>query len=583
MWTKRLLVAVVMLVGSGCAIVPTSGSPRVWGEDTGRDTLSQPYVRIIAEPPRKDAEPLDVVKGFLAATASFDDPTLAVARLYLTSEALRKWKPYDTAQVYDGRFTADPVSTDDKNTTVRLKYESQATIDSEGRFAPLTSAGDQPFGLTKINGQWRISDLPDGRWLSSDDLKRAYRQMDLYYPPATHVTGLVLDRVWEPIDPSTGVAETRVRRLLSGPTKTIRSAVASAFPLSAKLNRISVEGNTVVVDFDSGLLDIRSDQMNAMKAQLAWTLGDLVAGRIIEVRVNGEPFRGGLTFKPTEWNAYDPNVLTSSPDAFYMQGGVLRLASEKGPGDPVGGAAGQGTMPFTDPAVSAQSQRVAARADGNGIWVADMVAGSQWQQWIKGTDVTPPSWDRYGAVWTAIRVSDTETQVFTAVGPGNPHRVTIPPDLTGAKFKALRVSRDGARVAMIVDDGSGPQVKIGTIVRSGIAAGIQEVQSLVPPRTGLINAIAWQDAATLLVLSKGKASQELAAWSVLEGEKENNQTIRLDPKSDIQSIAGAPDRVLASTEPDQDNAGEVRLYDDTKGTWVRVVGDAATAPVYPLG
>jgi hypothetical protein len=239
-------------------------------------------------------------------------------------------------------------------------------------------------------------------------------------------------------------------------------------------------------------------------------------------------------------------------------------------------------MAFTDPAVSNQSQKVAARANGDGIWVADLIAASQWQQWIKGADATPPSWDRYGAVWTAVRVSPTETQVFTADAPGRPHRVTIPAELAKAKFTALRVSRDGARVAMIVDDGSGTEVRVGTIVRSGSSAGIQEVQSLVPARTGSITAIAWQDAATLLVLSKDK-NQDLAAWSVMEGEKENSQTVHLDTRTGIQSIAGAPDRILASTVPDPDNPGEVRLYDATKATWTPVARDTAGAPVYPLG
>lgn len=126
--------------------------------------------------------------------------------------------------------------------------------------------------------------------------------------------------------------ETRVRRLLAGPTSSIASAVRSAFPAGTDLNRITVEGDTVVVDFTSQVDTVPVDRLDALKAQLVWTLGDLVTGRTVEIRVNGSS--PGVRFRPADYHAYDPNVLTGSPQAYYMQGGRLLQYKEKGAGTP---------------------------------------------------------------------------------------------------------------------------------------------------------------------------------------------------------------------------------------------------------
>ncbi|GAA4579141.1 LpqB family beta-propeller domain-containing protein [Planotetraspora phitsanulokensis] len=581
-----MTLALVAMAGA-CAVVPTTGSPRAAEEDNSRDTLNQPYVRMIATPPLKDASPEEIVKGFQAAMASFDDPTLAVARQYLTETAARKWDPWRQTTVFESKLVPEGPSgqnlQDAKDTTVTLKGTAVATIDSEGRYTPASGSVAQQFTLARGDGaQWRIDAPPDARLLSTDDLKRDYRQVDLYYPPATHSEGLVVDRVWVPINPSTGVPETVVRRLLAGPTASIRNSVSTAFPDGTDLNQITVEGDTVVVDFTSPVESVAADRIDAMKAQLSWTLGDLVTGRTVEIRVDGEAFRGGtgLRFNPRDYSQFDPNVLPSQPQSYYMQDGKLyRAKGEKG-GELVYGAAGTADAKFSDPAISGEpSPRVAALVGDEGVWVTTTVLDGQWQRWIAGRtkNLTPPSWDRYGAVWTAERVGDHETRVWRALA-GQARRVNIGKDLEDSRVLALRVSRDGARVAMITEDGAGQAVEIGTIVRTGEDAAITNVQRL-DPRTGQdIVDIAWQDAASLLVLSKGNAGQELSTWSVMEGMEVPDAAIKLDAQAAIGSIVGAPpDHVLA------DSDGEVRTYNVDKKAWIAIAKDGAANPVYPLG
>ncbi|MEV7807317.1 LpqB family beta-propeller domain-containing protein [Microbispora sp. NPDC088329] len=564
--------------GAGCATVPTGGSPRPAQEDHGKDTLSQPYVRLIATRPKKGALPEDIVKGFQAAMAAFDDRELSVARDYLTPDAAKRWNPWRQTRIYEGKFEPDRTLDlqEATRTTVTLKGTAVAKIDPEGRSTPAAGPVVEPFTLVKLNGEWRIDTLPDARLLSYDDLWRAYRKVDLYFPPATRETGLVADRVWVPIEPSRGVPETLVRRLLAGPTSSIRNAVSSAFPPGAGLNRITVEGDTVVLDFSSALESVPSDRLDALKAQLVWTLGELVTGRTVEIRVNGG---SGARFRPADYARYDPNVLTGSVQAYYMQGGRLLQFREKGDGTPVPGAAGEQAVKFSQPAVSSTNEfppLVAALMNGDGVYVAPMSTGGQWQRWIAGGDMSPPSWDRYGTVWSAERVSPHESRVWMAEN-GRAHRVDINDELAYGRIVKLRVSRDGARIAAIVDDGLGTSVKIGTIVRNGLQTRIESVQTLIEPRDAQkIKDIAWQDAADLLVLAEGKSGQELTTWSVMEGVVPNDGPIKLDSK--IKSIAAVPDHILAAAEE-----GQVLTYSMDKHAWTPRADNGAATPIYPLG
>ncbi|WP_169950504.1 LpqB family beta-propeller domain-containing protein [Microbispora sp. H11081] len=580
---RRLTVvagAAIVLVtgGAGCATVPTSGSPRAAQEDHGKDTLSQPYVRLIATGPKKGAPPEDIVRGFQAAMAAFDDRQLSIARQYLTPGAAKVWNPWRQTRIFEGKIESD--NTQDlreiTRTTVTMKGTAVATIDEEGRSTPAAGNFVEPFSLTKQDGEWRIDVPPDARLLSYDDLWRAYRKVDLYYPPAGGAAGLVADRVWAPVEPGRGVPETLVRRLLAGPTSSVRNAVSSAFPPGTRLNRITVEGDTVVLDFSAELDSVPAERLDALKAQLVWTLGELVTGRTVEIRVNGG---SGMRFRPADYARYDPNVLTGSVQAYYMQGGRLLQFREKGDGTPVAGAAGEQAGKFSQPAVSNPGEfppLVAALVNGDGVYAATMTPGSQWQRWIAGGDMSPPSWDRYGTLWAAERVSTHESRIWVADN-GRARPVETNDDLSYGRIVRLRVSRDGARVAVIVDDGLGTSVKIGTIVRNGEQTRIESVRTLIEPRDAQkIKDIAWLDAADLLVLSEGRSGQELVKWSVMEGVVPADGPIKLDSK--VKSVAAAPDHILAAADD-----GQVLTYSMDKHVWTPRAHDGATNPVYPLG
>ncbi len=113
---------------------------------------------------------------------------------------------------------------------------------------------------------------------------------------------------------------------------------------------------------------VSDDQIDMMKAQLVWSLRDLVTGFTVEIRVNGELFRGmGLRFKLSDYAQFDPDVVTPQAQAYFMQDGRLHRVKDKGGGDPLPGAAGERDVEFRAPAVSGDYQpRIAALVNDDG-------------------------------------------------------------------------------------------------------------------------------------------------------------------------------------------------------------------------
>ncbi|WP_066932974.1 LpqB family beta-propeller domain-containing protein [Microtetraspora fusca] len=595
MWTRSgplryaaAAVTALALAGGGtaCAIIPTSGSPIPAKEESNSDPLNAPYVRMIAAPPRPGAQPRDIVAGFRAAMSSVEDPGWKIARQYLTGDALTEWDPASGVTVFDG---AGPKQENDGDgVTMTFHGTVAATIDGEGRYQDLTLTGverDVTFGLSKVGQEWRISSAPPGLLLSSADVKRAYGAFDVYYPD---VSGrwLIADHVAIPIDPSESQVETLVRWLLRGPGRSLRGAVGNVLPSGTRLIRVVADGDSVILDFTSSMAVIgdRLDQFRAVCAQLAWTLNQVIPGQSIQIQVNGEPLPGdGRSIKWQNYPEFNPAVLTGEQPAYFMRGGVLRRIDHEADDPVVEGAAGQKTMGFSSPAISGTDRKakVAALGDDGAVYVTSMAEDSRWDKWIggaKGSILTPPSWDRYGAVWTAENIPG-ELRVWTAYGAA-PQRVLIPADIAAANVEALRVSRDGARVAMIVDSGHGPEVRTGPILRDEGNLRIGELRTLVEAKEGQrIYDVAWKDGQHVVVLSERKkgGGRVYTAYSVTDGRSE-------EPKSaaQVSSISAAGDSLLAGSD-DGGDGGEVLSWDGKKSEWVTEAKDGASTPVYPLG
>jgi hypothetical protein len=174
--------ATVALLVTGCAAIPTSGAVQEGAEVQA--AAEDPFIRVLPRPPAEGLGPVDVVRGFLTASASFENDH-AVARLYLTSDASSRWDATAGVTVYDD--DRGPVIRGDAS-GVQVRTQVSARIDADGLLSPQpdrTVTSD--FSLVETDAGWRISELPDGLLLSRADIERSFRPFDLYFltPKAT--------------------------------------------------------------------------------------------------------------------------------------------------------------------------------------------------------------------------------------------------------------------------------------------------------------------------------------------------------------------------------------------------------------
>ncbi|WP_326636175.1 LpqB family beta-propeller domain-containing protein [Streptosporangium sp. NBC_01755] len=587
--TLAVALAVALVFGvTACSVIPTGGKSVVAVDNERKgNPLDNPYARVIAMPPKAAWSPQEVVTGFRAAMASPDDPDFRVAREYLTDDFADKWNPHSGVTVYRQgdyeRFA--PLRDEDKHAQVTLKGTKTAVIDQDGRYRPSGGLLNQPFTLAKdAGGEWRISAAPDGLLLSEADVARGYLPVDLYFLDSQW-KGLVVDQVRVPIDPGANFAKTTVERLLRGPSSSLKGAVRSAFA-GTELIDVTTENNRVVVDLtervDPGLID-------PMSAQLAATLTALTQGGWgFEVKVNGESYYADtpLQIDAQEQSNFDPWTSPDTAASFYLADGALWLLDKENVGRPVPGRAGQKESGLTRPAISGQSvQQVAALSrDGRSVSVAPLAAGGEWRVWTTGESLIPPSWDRHHTLWTVDRPND-HASIVTRHDGDNKHRYRVSaPDLETVYVKSLKVARDGVHVAVVVKDGLGEQVHVGTVIGERENTRITNLQVVVDSENKrTIEDIAWKDGKTLYALT-GKS--ELLEASVTAEPK----PLAFDSRIGIESITALDGILLAGAKDDQDNR-QVLYWNSTK--WEPLVKNETgstdftengpSSPAFPLG
>lgn len=169
-WVLMMWGLPVILV-TGCGVVPSSliaqvpdRGPIVQGEQIDVTPQSQ-FIRVIARGPQPGMTPMDVVRGFLDASASFDGDH-AVARQYLTPMANKAWDTSAGVTIYDGvpRLSGS-------GQTVWLQAATSGRISPIGSFTVANPGSQMSLGfwLTSTDGEWRISRLPQGLVLSAFD------------------------------------------------------------------------------------------------------------------------------------------------------------------------------------------------------------------------------------------------------------------------------------------------------------------------------------------------------------------------------------------------------------------------------
>lgn len=529
-------VAVAMAV-SACSGVPRSSSPEIIGPAADAGTGSQPAIT-----PQPGAEAREIVTEFLRTNAG--EPTdPRGAHLFLSPAEQSKWSD-DTVTILQqspevGVAIGNPAHVTVSGTEV-------GRVAADGTYMPYPAApggGGEPvsfdFTLAPVDGQWRISDLPDGLIVTAPDFSNVYRESRLYFYDLAE-QHLVPDPRQTALTSLQDIASWQLRELVAGPRQQLASAVRTELPSHiAPSERASVTvtpGPLVSVELP-GSSQLDASTKRKLAAQLVATFGQLQAQTSMTITDGGRPI--DIPSVPERFTRANIAAVTSlfkdvEPPVFYINGrGVLVDANGKA----VGGAFATAQLHLTSVALADRSSPNYAVAATTGppsaraLWVGRL-NGLLREVDLSDGPLTRPSFapGRQEA-WVGenahlYRVSESGVAA------------SVPTGLPGGRVKALRFSADGTRLAMIVlsPDGAS-QVWVGAVIRVGATVRVDSPQPITP-RAYAFTDIAWNDDTTLYVIGTDP-SDNFGVWSV----QVDGSSLQARP---VAGLPQAPDSITAA-------------------------------------
>ncbi len=572
-WLPAVVAGVLVLVG--CATLPTSGPVRQ-GEP-GRYDAGDSFVRVLPPPPRGGAEPAEIVRGFLLASANSDNGH-APARLFLHPEAGDRWRPEVGVTVFDG----NPPTLLTEGDRVIVQARQVAAIDAEGHYRQLPAARRVSVVFTVrpdpgSGGEHRIAALPDGLHLPRYEVLRAFRGVNLYFltPDQARV---VPDPLLLPAGP--GLATTLVSRLLAGPTGALRATAGTAFPRGTGLavSSVPVANGVASVDLGAAVLQAAPEARRALSAQLARTLRQVPTVRALRISAVGTPLAVPDAEQPQPidaWSSYDPDILAPGARAHVVVGGRVGVL-EGGSFVPLPGPAGTGRPALRGPAVSPDGQRIAALSvDSRGLYAGRVGVGDPMPRRLTGTALRTPSYDMTGTLWVVDRpvrrpgVPGTGRGVLWALpAEGRAIRVTLPLP-AGASVTLIRVARDGTRIAYLASRGRRSQLHVGVVVRGAGQVRVVSPRRLAPELVEIAD-VAWQDADRVAVLGSPAGGVRTPYLVAISGLDVDGLSTLPEPVTVAAAPGGAA--LLLGTR-----AGVV--YEASGRTWTR--RGTGLDPAYP--
>ncbi|WP_405567462.1 LpqB family beta-propeller domain-containing protein [Streptomyces phaeochromogenes] len=587
---------------TGCASMPDGGDLR--GVEASQ--RPDPQVRVFAMPPRENAQPEEIVQGFLEALTS-DDPGFETARKYLTGEASKEWRPNQSTTVLaDGPNTAAEHSGSREATgdyVYSLTGTRVAKVDSQFAYEPAAGTYNELVHLAKYkekdgSRQWRIDELPQGLVMGKSDFQRNYLSVNKYYFASNtsgrsdDQLGAVADPVYvrEQVDPVTQM----VRSVLKGPTSWLKPVVRSSFPTGTALkNGVKTlapdDQNRLTVPLNDKADRIGQSVCTEMAAQLLFTLEDLTPTGIDEVVLQRSDGTQSCALRASKAEIYVAHGPAKRAEYEYFIDGEKRLVriastgSEQEP-EPVPGALGDGDKALRSAAVSRDEDTAAGVSlDGRSLYVGSLASGGSLGEPVlrskaKSEDdgLTTPSWDASGDLWVADRDPKSSKLLLLTKGAGEPLVVTTP-GLEG-RIEAVRVAADGVRIALIVRKDDRTTLLLGRIERQNGSDGkpsvsIHELRS-VAPQLEEVTAMSWAGDSRLVVVGREARVVQQIQYVQVDG----STPVGPAPAAltGVKEIAASEDERLPLVAHSED--GIVRL---SSGSQWQTVVKTGMAPVYP--
>lgn len=473
------------LLLTACAGLPTTGDVKT-GQALGTSPEDQEFLPL-ASGPVEGAGPAAIVEGFMEAAITTAD-NWSTARKFLTPELAAKWRPTTGVSIdvsaalrsFNSTTPDDEDAKDGDSADVRVTFDQVASVDATGAYSQAFSASNSAFVVTFTEGQWRISEAPDGVVIDEALFSRVYDDYALQY----------FDQTWERLVPDVRwfprratVATTIAQSLIGGaPSPWLDPAVQSAFPPGVQLARdaVPIDSEQVAdVALNRAAATLDSATLARMRTQLQSTLEAagvqvsqvrftvdgraLEAGvvKLIDDRVDG----GSLVLKDGEFGSIVGGEITPIPGVTEE---ILGIAE-----------------PIIAIDVSADDSRAAVQLANGHVYIA---GDGRFDELDGRSALVRPSMDPYDYTWSVPSSSPSALQAIATNATPYPITAAWP---GASEVSQIRVAADGARIAAVVVIGGERWIVASSIIRdeSGVPTGLgptEPIALLAGPAQGLV-------------------------------------------------------------------------------------------------
>lgn len=548
---------------AACASLPTSGPV----EQGRTEAPAVGSIQYDATAPGIGDSPVEIVQGFLQAGAAglTGEGDFEVARSYLTPQASDTWSPLaevvvtaaDRAQEFsvlapgegaeqDSRASADQeqstttpdaLDADDvaaaSAVTVTLSATAVADVDGLGTYtgtAPVVS--ELAYDLERVDGEWRLSQLPDGLVLSEVTFASAFRSVSLAFL-TSDLTGVVPDLRYVPIRNS---AQYAVELLLGGPVDWLEPAVATRVPDGLTLDPASgvtfdETTGAVSVQFTTpaGALDDAAREL--MVEQVSRTLLTISGVRTVAVWMAGTPYEPTGESGLTTASVGGSDLVAIGEDSLVsltLDGDVEDYAPPGSEAETLDSASDPAPIfpPGEGVAVAVPRAIVRVSPDGSVTPV------------IRGESLRSPTADPLGWVWSGRGAE------VVAVSPDGAVTVVATRDLIGDPLR-IELAPEGSRALVIADTDAGEVVQVASVVRGegGAPTALQGGPVIVPALTRVLD-LAWSDEVTAAALLVPAESASVLRSVQVTGPTSSIAT----PAQATQVTAGSGSLVVATDD-----------------------------------
>ncbi|MGP5295175.1 MtrAB system accessory lipoprotein LpqB [Corynebacterium casei] len=496
---KRFIaaLAITALSLSACSTLPSSSDPQVL-----RSFSPEPEVDPAVGPtPGQEADLL--VREFYSA-AAIPSSDYSAARSFLSPEAAENWNPEESMRIVDLIELTSQNTQGSNQRTFTVRGSVIGSIASGGSYVPENSGYETTIRMEQVDGEWRITDLPDGVVFERTELRNHYQPLPVYFYRQTGSV-LVTDRRWL-FGSQTSLDAQLITLLLEGPSARIAPATTTVVPEEATF--VGVEDG--VYNF-AGMQNMSADDRLRFAAELVWTLSHAGVQEPYSVTADGAPLVENLESMTTDdFAEYNPRVASNSVAPLYAlnDGNILQVSGNAA--EPLEGSLGDsGNIESAD--ISANGVVAAVRREGDESQLIFGEVEGQPEEALQAETISRPTFENAGQAAWAVVEGDEIMRLVRSPQTGEVTTTRVDKseldDIDG-EISVIRLSNSGAQAAMII----GGEVYIGVVERQ--RSGDFRLTNVYNPASelgGTALSLDWQADGSLVV---GTSTQETPVWRV---------------------------------------------------------------------